>query len=109
MISLLWELLQCNRRFRRYLVETGCALDYVVLVLYYALDSKDDTSKHGVLRMCVFVLQTLSAEVLFAEKLNTPFKYTETLPAILRLPSFHGSYADFLICVSLVCLTYVTC
>ncbi|SMR59975.1 unnamed protein product [Zymoseptoria tritici ST99CH_3D1] len=98
MISLLWELLQCNRRFRRYLVETGCALDYVVLILYYALDSKDDPSKHGILRMCVFVLQTLSAEGLFAEKLNTAFRYPETLPAILRLPNFHGSYADFLIC-----------
>lgn len=99
MISFLWELVQCNKRFRRYLVETGCALDYVVLVLYYALDAKDDAAaKHGVLRMCVFVLQTFSAEAAFAAKLNQPFKHTETLPVLMRVPNFHGSYADFLIC-----------
>lgn len=98
MISLLWELLQCNKRFRRYLVETGCALDYVILVLYYALDAKDDAAKHGVLRMCVFVLQTFSAEAAFAAKLTQPFKHTETLPALMRIPNFHGSYGDFLIC-----------
>lgn len=97
-ISLLWELLQCNKRFRRYLVETGCALDYIVLVLYYALDARDDAAKHGILRMCVFVLQTLSADSTFAEKLNQPFKHTETLPGLMRVPNFHGSYADFLIC-----------
>lgn len=99
MISLLWELLQCNKRLRRYLVETGCALDYVVLILYYALDAKEDAAaKHGVLRMCVFVLQTFSAEAAFAAKLNQPFKHTETLPLLMRVPNFHGSYADFLIC-----------
>lgn len=98
MISLLWELLQSNKRFRRYLVETGCALDYVVLVLYYALDAKDDAAKHGVLRMCAFVLHTLSAETTFAVKLNQPFKHMETLPVLMRIPHFHGSYADFLIC-----------
>lgn len=100
MLTLLWELTQCNRRFRRYLIETGCALDYVIMLLFYAIDAKDHSSRHGTLRLCVFALQTLSTEATFAKKLNAPFAHSETLPLVMRVPNFHGSYADFLICVS---------
>ncbi|KAF1822772.1 uncharacterized protein K489DRAFT_318710 [Dissoconium aciculare CBS 342.82] len=98
MLSLLWELMQCNRRFRRYLNDTGGALDYVILLLFYALDAKDHSTRHGTLRLSIFALQTLSVEAPFATKLNTPFAHSETLPAVMRIPNFHGSYGDFLIC-----------
>lgn len=102
-LSLFWELLQCNKRFRSYLIETDRARDFVVLSLYYAVEAKDDPAKQSVVRMCVFILQTLSVEEKFGQKLNAPFLGQETLPAVLQIPNFHGSYADFLIgvCCSL--------
>jgi hypothetical protein len=99
-LSLFWELLQCNKRFRSYLIDTDRAKDFVVLVLYYAVEAKDDPAKQGIVRMCVFILQTLSVEEKFGKKLNAPFTFQETLPAVLQIPNFHGSYADFLIGVS---------
>lgn len=101
-LSLFWELLQCNKRFRGYLIDTDRARDFVVLVLYYAVEAKDDPSKQGIIRMSVFILQTLSVEEKFGRKLNTPFAFQETLPTVLQIPNFHGSYADFLIGVSIV-------
>ena len=99
-LSLFWELLQCNKRFRSYLIDTDRARDFVVLVLYYAIEAKDDPAKQGIVRMCVFILQTLSVEEKFGQKLNVPFTFHETLPAVLQIANFHGSYADFLIGVS---------
>ncbi|KAK3707770.1 hypothetical protein LTR37_011947 [Vermiconidia calcicola] len=96
-LSLFWELLQCNKRFRSYLIDTDRARDFVVLVLYYAIEAKDDPAKQGIVRMCVFILQTLSVEEKFGQKLNVPFTFHETLPAVLQIANFHGSYADFLI------------
>lgn len=99
LVSFLWEFVQCNKRFRRYLIDTHRMLDYVIILLYHAIDSKDDPSKQGVLRMCIYVLQTLSTEDKFAQHLNTWFKRAETLPTPLRIANFHGTYVDFLICV----------
>ena len=101
-LSLFWELLQCNKRFRSYLIDTDRARDFVVLVLYYAVEAKEDPARQGLVRMCVFILQTLSVEEKFGKKLNAPFTFQETLPSILQIPNFHGSYGDFLIGVRCV-------
>lgn len=50
--------------------------------------------------MCVFVLQTLSTEPKFGKSLNKRFEGQNTLPASVRIPSFSGTYADYLIIVS---------
>lgn len=47
--------------------------------------------------MCVFVLQTLSVEQNFGKNLNKRFDAQETLPPAIRLTSFRGTYADYLI------------
>lgn len=101
MISFLWELIQCNKRFRRYLCETKVGMDYLVILLFYARDSVGDEMKQGVKRMAIFVIQSLSAEAAFNAKLNTPFLHVGSLPPVMRVENFHGSYADFLICVRL--------
>lgn len=101
-LSLFWELLQCNKRFRSYLIDTDRARDFVVLLLYYAIEPRDDPARQGLVRMCIFILQTLSVEEKFGRKLNWPFANQETLPTVLQFPHFHGTYADFLIGVSLM-------
>ncbi|RMY61613.1 hypothetical protein D0863_11219 [Hortaea werneckii] len=92
-----WELLQVNKRFRAFIIETDRAHDFVVLVLYYAMSAKDEPTKQGIVRMCVLILQTMSVEPHFGDRLNKAFVGQETLPSVLRIQNFHGSYADFLI------------
>ncbi|BFZ59977.1 hypothetical protein YB2330_000999 [Saitoella coloradoensis] len=97
MMMLFWESLQTNRRFRSYLIDTERALDFVVLLLYYPLEHKTDPVQIGLVRMCIFILQTLTAEQGFSEKLNKPFEGHGSLPACMQTPAFSGSYADFMI------------
>lgn len=54
----------------------------------------------GLVRMSAFVLQTLSSDRAFGVKLNKTFDGHSSLPNSVRLPAFHGSYADFVIIVS---------
>ncbi|TVY40101.1 Ubp5-interacting protein [Lachnellula occidentalis] len=97
MIMFFWEMTQCNKRFRSFIIDTNRSHDFLVLIIYYALDYKLDASKQGIVRMCVFILQTLSVEPTFGKNLNKIFENQETLPPTIRLQNFNGSYADFLI------------
>ncbi len=96
---LFWEALQCNKRFRTFIIDSGRANEFAVLVLFYALEYKTDQAKQGVVRMCVFILQTLSTEPEFGKHLNKPFATQDSLPPTVRIPDFSGTYADFLIIV----------
>jgi hypothetical protein len=97
MLMLFWEALQCNKRFRSFIIESNRAHDFVLLCLFYAIEHRTDPSKQGLVRMCVFILQTMSVEPAFGRNLNKKFDAQETLPASIRLSSFRGTYADFLI------------
>ncbi|KAK6075298.1 high-temperature-induced dauer-formation protein [Seiridium cupressi] len=96
-IMLFWEITQCNKRFRAYMIDTERAHDFVILVLFYATEYKTDASKQGVVRMCAFLLQTLSVEQKFGINLNKAFDGQDLLPAVIKIPGFRGTYADFLI------------
>ena len=100
MIMLFWEITQCNKRFRSFIIDTDRSHDFVVLILFYALEYKLDASKQGVVRMCIFLLQTMSVEPNFGKNLSKRFEAQDTLPASIRIQSFNGTYADFLIHVS---------
>lgn len=97
MIMLFWEVLQCNKRFRAFIIESNRAHDFIILMLFYAIEHKTDSSRQGIVRMCVFVLQTMSVEPTFGQNLNKKFEAQETLPQSIRLSNFRGSYGDFLI------------
>ncbi|KAI0005164.1 high-temperature-induced dauer-formation protein-domain-containing protein [Xylariaceae sp. FL0662B] len=96
-IMLFWEITQCNKRFRSFMIDTQRAHDFVILILFYATEYKADASKQGVVRMCAFLLQTLSVEKNFGVNLNKTFEGQDTLPVVIRIPGFRGTYADFLI------------
>lgn len=97
MLMLFWETIQCNKRFRAFIIDTDRSHDFVVLTLFYALEYKNDAAKQGVVRMCAFLLQTLSVEPNFGKHLNKRFAGQESLPAGIRINGFDGSYADFLL------------
>ncbi|WVQ99152.1 hypothetical protein IAU59_006284 [Kwoniella sp. CBS 9459] len=89
---LLWRMVDLNKRFRQYLLDSGKALDVVCYVLVTCLDLKDDPANHGLLRLLSYLLQTLSADQTFAKGLNQTIR--------LSIPSkwaVQGSAADFLI------------
>jgi len=97
MLMLFWEALQCNKRFRSFIIDTDRAHDFVILVLFYAMEGKNDPNKQGLVRMCVFILQTMSVEPNFGKSLNKRFEGQDTLPLNIRIQNFHGTYADYLI------------
>lgn len=96
-LMLFWETVQCNKRFRSFIIDTDRSHDFVILALFYALEYKNDAAKQGIVRMCAFVLQTLSVEKNFGLHLNKPFERQDTLPACIRINGFKGSYTDFLL------------
>lgn len=96
-IMLFWEMIQCNRRFRSFIIDTGRVHDFVILALFYALEYKVEPSKQGIVRMCAFLLQTLSVEPTFGASLNKPFEGQQSLPPSIRINTFKGSYADYLV------------
>ena len=100
MIMLFWETLQCNNRFRSFIIDSDKGHEFMTLMLFYALEYRVDNAKQGVVRMCVFVLQTLSTEPNFGKQLNRSFERNDSLPLTIKIPDFIGSHADFLIIVS---------
>lgn len=101
MLVLFWEALQCNKRFRSFIIDSNRSHDFVILCIFYAMEYRTDASKQGVVRLCIFILQTMSVEPTFAKSLNNKFEGQDTLPQSVRLPKFRGSYADYLIMVRL--------
>lgn len=98
-LVLFWETLQCNKRFRSFIIDSNRSHDFLILCIFYAMEYRTDPSKQGVVRLCIFILQTMSAEATFCESINMKFEAQETLPQSIRLLKFRGSYADFLIIV----------
>ncbi|KAG6128884.1 hypothetical protein E4U28_008018 [Claviceps purpurea] len=96
-LMLFWEMTQCNKRFRSFIIDTDRVHDFVVLTIFYALEYKSDAAKQGIVRMCAFLLQTLSVDVKFGPSLNKVFEGQDSLPAGIRITGFKGTYCDFLI------------
>ncbi|WVQ77248.1 hypothetical protein IAR50_006931 [Cryptococcus sp. DSM 104548] len=91
---LLWRLIDLNKRFRQYVLDSGKSLHIVCFILLACLEHKDDPAHQGLLRLLSYLLQTLSSEPAFAKSLN------QTIPPSIPIPSkwsVHGTAADFLI------------
>ncbi|KAJ4306572.1 hypothetical protein N0V88_001376 [Collariella sp. IMI 366227] len=90
-IMLFWEITQCNKRFRSFIIDTERAYDFVILILFYALEYKGGRFQA---RGCE---DTLSVEKNFGVNLNKAFEAQDTLPQSIRIAGFRGTYGDFLI------------
>ncbi|KAL8677191.1 MAG: hypothetical protein Q9186_006367 [Xanthomendoza sp. 1 TL-2023] len=71
--------------------------DFLVDEMLRTLNQPTDPAKQGVVRMCVFILQTLSTEPNFGRNLNKRYTTQEALPPSVKIPEFSGTYADFMI------------
>jgi len=64
-------------------------------ILYFLYEGRKDTTQNGLIHLGVFTLLFLSGKREFGVQLNKPF----TRKVTIDLPTFTGSYADFLILV----------
>ncbi len=98
---LLWKLIDLNKRFRAFLIESGRTPDVVAYIIICCLELKDNPASHGMLRMMFYILQTMSSDKAFGPTLNA--KPNILVPARWQVV---GSTADFMIVVSLI-VTYL--
>ena len=99
-----WETLQCNKRFRSFIIDGDMRHEYMILMIFYAFEYRLDAAKQGVVRMCAFILQTLSTEANFGRLLNEEIADPERLPPNIRIADFRGSNGDYLIMVRRSCV-----
>ncbi|KAJ7684956.1 high-temperature-induced dauer-formation protein-domain-containing protein [Mycena polygramma] len=87
-----WKIIELNKKFRGYLLESDKSMDLVAYLLCYALEIKDKPHQHGLCRALSYIVQTLSAEPNFGARLTKPVK--AQLPTKWNAP---GTAADFFI------------
>ncbi|KAJ8078530.1 hypothetical protein PM082_012813 [Marasmius tenuissimus] len=92
-IIFFWKMIELNKKFRAYVLDSERAMDLIAYLLCYNLEIKDKPQQHGLCRALSYIVQTLSAEPAFGSKLSSPIK--ANIPAKWAVP---GSAADFLIC-----------
>ncbi|KAK7206377.1 high-temperature-induced dauer-formation protein-domain-containing protein [Myxozyma melibiosi] len=99
LIMLFWDLVRHNSRFRNYIISSDRIHDFVVLLLYYSYTYRQDASKVGLVRLCIYVLLTISADSVFSVRLNKTFDSHNALPSSMRIPGWDesSSYADYLL------------
>jgi len=69
-----WKVLEINKKFRTYILESDKAMDVIAYIFCYGLDIKDKPEQHGLCRAVSYILQSLSAEHAFGVKLVSPLK-----------------------------------
>ncbi|WBW71030.1 HID1-like protein 1, possible Golgi protein (by similarity) [Schizosaccharomyces osmophilus] len=96
MILLLSRLIiQFNKEFCLYLIETDCATDLFIFLIYLSFEYVEDSATISHLRLCAFLIKRLLSERIFCYKLNKRFQQQATLPTNMRIPFRDGSFADF--------------
>ncbi|KAJ7285605.1 high-temperature-induced dauer-formation protein-domain-containing protein [Mycena rebaudengoi] len=91
-VIFLWKMIELNRKFRAFVLESERSMDVVAYLLCYALEIKDKPHQHGLCRALSYIVQTLSAEPAFGTRLTKPVK--AQLPSKWNAP---GTAADFMI------------
>lgn len=91
-ILLFWKMIELNKKFRAYVLDSDRAMDLIAYFLCYNLEIKDKPPQHGLCRALSYIMQTLSAEPTFGAKLSNPIK--AHIPAKWATA---GSATDFLV------------
>ncbi|KAF9452228.1 hypothetical protein P691DRAFT_795201 [Macrolepiota fuliginosa MF-IS2] len=87
-----WKVIELNKKFRLYILDSDKSMILLAYLLSYALEIKDKPQQHGLCRALSYIIQTLSAEKAFGMKLSGPVKG--------QVPTKYnngGTMADFLI------------
>ncbi|KAI6150862.1 high-temperature-induced dauer-formation protein-domain-containing protein [Pisolithus tinctorius] len=91
-IILFWKMIELNKKFRAYVLDSDKVVDVLAYLFSYGLEIKDKPQQLGLCRALSYIIQTLSAEPAFGNKLCLPVKIA--IPAKWSTP---GTAADFMI------------
>ncbi|KAK0503006.1 high-temperature-induced dauer-formation protein-domain-containing protein [Armillaria luteobubalina] len=91
-VLFLWKMIELNKKFRAFVLDTDKATDLIAHLLCYNLEIKDKPQQHGLCRTLSYIIQTLSAEPAFGNRLASPIRIQ--VPAKWNVP---GTAADFMI------------
>ncbi|KAJ4488228.1 high-temperature-induced dauer-formation protein-domain-containing protein [Lentinula aciculospora] len=91
-IVFFWKMIELNKRFRAYVLDSDQGMGLIAYLVCYNLEIKDKPQQHGICRALSYIVQTLSAEPAFGQRLSNPIK--TSLPS--KFPAC-GTTADFLI------------
>ncbi|KAI6038982.1 high-temperature-induced dauer-formation protein-domain-containing protein [Pisolithus marmoratus] len=81
-----------SQKFRAYVLDSDGAMDILAYLFSYGLEIKDRPQQHGLCRSLSYIIQTLSAEPAFGNKLCLPVKIP--IPTKWSTP---GTAGDFMI------------
>lgn len=95
-IILFWKIIELNKKFRAYLLDSDKAVDILAYLLCYSLEIKDKPQQHGLCRALSYIIQTLSAESAFGNKLSSPINIQIPTKWVSHGAS-HGTAGDFII------------
>ncbi|PPR04968.1 hypothetical protein CVT24_010426 [Panaeolus cyanescens] len=70
LIILFWKLIELNKKFRTFVLESEQSMDFIAYLLFYCVDIKDKPQQHGLCRAISYIVQTLSAEPTFGSSLE---------------------------------------
>ncbi|EIW60587.1 uncharacterized protein TRAVEDRAFT_119582 [Trametes versicolor FP-101664 SS1] len=73
-VVFLWKMLELNKKFRAYLLDSDKGMDIMAYLLCYGLEIKDKPEQHGMCRVLSYMVQSLSAERAFGVKLGSPLR-----------------------------------
>ncbi|KAJ3548434.1 hypothetical protein NMY22_g1266 [Coprinellus aureogranulatus] len=73
-IIFFWKMLELNKKFQAYFLDSEKCMDVVGYLLHYCVEIKDKPHLHGMCRAISYIIQSLSAEPAFGAKLTDPVK-----------------------------------
>ncbi|KAG6829848.1 hypothetical protein H0H92_003291 [Tricholoma furcatifolium] len=91
-IIFFWKMIELNKKFRAYALQSDKSMDLIAYLLCYALEIKDKPQQHGLCRALSYIIQSLSAEPGFGPQLTKPVK--PQLPAKWNAA---GTASDFMV------------
>ncbi|KAI1787945.1 high-temperature-induced dauer-formation protein-domain-containing protein [Ganoderma leucocontextum] len=91
-VVFLWKMVEFNKKFRAYLLDSERGMDILAYLLCYGLEMKDKPEQHGMCRVLSYLIQSLSAERAFGLKLSSPIR-----AQIPQKFSTMGTAGDFMI------------
>ncbi|TBU66059.1 high-temperature-induced dauer-formation protein-domain-containing protein [Dichomitus squalens] len=91
-VIFLWKMIELNKKFCTYLLDSDRAMDILAYLLCYGLEIKDKPEQHGMCRVLSYLIQSLSAERAFGQKLSSPVR-----GQIPQKYSTMGTAGDFMI------------
>eukprot|EP01090_Pellita_catalonica_P004373 TRINITY_DN141_c0_g1_i1.p1 TRINITY_DN141_c0_g1~~TRINITY_DN141_c0_g1_i1.p1 ORF type:complete len:662 (+),score=125.54 TRINITY_DN141_c0_g1_i1:377-2362(+) len=94
-LMLFWIAIRANNDFLNWTLTKGGITNIIDPLLHFLHEGRKDWTQLGMIHLGVFTLLLLSGEREFSVQLNKPF----TRKLFIDLPTFTGSYADYMILI----------